>query len=762
MKYVLSFFLLTILSVPFATGQSNPFAAYNVTWGSLGTDENSSMPLGNGDIAVNAWTEKDGDIVLLIAKADAWSENCQLLKLGRVRISLSPNPFINSKEFTQTLEPGTGEVELKAGKNLVHIWVDANHPVIRIVSQTENPVTLTAASEVWRTEKYHLDEAQVNRIQLGHWEWNSNPGGLTFNPDTILSTSSNEVAWCHFNSFSLYPLVFQQQHLDSLLPKYPDPLLHRCFGVVMKGKQLTNVNSLTLKSSAASKLQQLNIYALTEQKTSPQAWLKDIRSEIASTEKVTENNAWKEHVQWWKDFWNRSWINITGTPNAEKVAEGYAMQRYMTACAGRGAQPIKFNGSLFTVGHDLPVDSISTEAVHNADYRKWGACFWNQNERQIYWPLIASGDYDMLMPWFKMYLKALPLAEDRTRSYFHHGGAAIIETIYFWGLPNVTDFGWNNPSVELESPYMRYHIQGGLEVVAQMLDYYDNTQDKNFLQKYILPFANAYITYYDQHYKRDSNGKLIMTPAQSIETYQVDAVNPTPDIAGLISILAKLQALPVSSTDKQEREFWRKVQAELPEIPLGKTANGKLPPNGKGDADGRATILPAKNYGGEKNVENPELYTVFPYRLFGVGKPELELARSTFHARLNPFGKCWGQDGMEAAILGLTDTAKASAIEAFTSYGTQKFPWFWSKNNDWTPDMDNGGGASTTLQMMLMQTDGKRIQLIPAWPKDWTADFKLHAPYQTTVEAHVEDGKITRLKVTPEARAKDIVIVSQK
>ena len=93
---------------------------------------------------------------------------------------------------------------------------------------------------------------------------------------------------------------------------------------------------------------------------------------------------------------------------------------------------------------------------------------------------------------------------------------------------------------------------------------------------------------------------------------------------------------------------------------------------------------------------------------------------------------------------------------------TQKFPWFWSKNNDWIPDMDNGGGASTTLQLMLMQTDGKRIQLIPAWPKEWTADFKLHAPYQTTVEAHVEDGQITRLKVTPEARAKDIVIVSQK
>jgi alpha-L-fucosidase 2 len=59
---------------------------------------------------------------------------------------------------------------------------------------------------------------------------------------------------------------------------------------------------------------------------------------------------------------------------------------------------------------------------------------------------------------------------------------------------------------------------------------------------------------------------------------------------------------------------------------------------------------------------------------------------------------------------------------------------------------------------MLMQTDGKRIDLLPAWPKDWTADFKLHAPYQTTVEGHVSDGKIVHLRVTPKSRAKDVFI----
>ena len=63
-----------------------------------------------------------------------------------------------------------------------------------------------------------------------------------------------------------------------------------------------------------------------------------------------------------------------------------------------------------------------------------------------------------------------------------------------------------------------------------------------------------------------------------------------------------------------------------------------------------------------------------------------------------------------------------------------------------------------TLQLMLMQCDGQRILLLPAWPAEWTADFKLHAPDQTTVEGHVENGKITNLQVTPKSRAKDIIV----
>lgn len=61
------------------------------------------------------------------------------------------------------------------------------------------------------------------------------------------------------------------------------------------------------------------------------------------------------------------------------------------------------------------------------------------------------------------------------------------------------------------------------------------------------------------------------------------------------------------------------------------------------------------------------------------------------------------------------------------------------------------------LQEMLLQTNDKKMYLLPAWPKTWDVHFKLHAPYQTTVEATVKNGKLVNLQVWPESRRQDVV-----
>jgi hypothetical protein len=73
------------------------------------------------------------------------------------------------------------------------------------------------------------------------------------------------------------------------------------------------------------------------------------------------------------------------------------------------------------------------------------------------------------------------------------------------------------------------------------------------------------------------------------------------------------------------------------------------------------------------------------------------------------------------------------------------------------PDQCHGGVSMMTLQTMLLQVDGKKLFLFPAWPKDWDVDFKLHAPYKTTIEGKLKGGKLISLKVLPENRKQDII-----
>jgi hypothetical protein len=734
-------------------------AQNDVTWHSLGVNQNDSMPLGNGSLGANVWTTQNGDLVLLISSPDAWTETGKLVKLNRVRIHLTPNPFVNNPDFAQTLHLENSSIQLRAGANTMRIWIDANHPAIHIQAHTVHPVAVRVSLETWRKNQT-LQQGKneiAGMLQLGgpHYP-------VHFAADTILPAAPHSIAWYHFNTQSIYPTVLQQQHLASLLHKFPDPLLHRCFGALITGTRLNSTNSRTLVSRPQRNFR-VDIVALVDTRpTSPKTWQTQLHKILPAANPPHLRAAWAAHKAWWRNFWNRSWIQVTGAPQAQAVTQGFTIQRYMMAASSRGQLPVKFNGGIFTVGQTMPPGTPSTDALHNPDYRKWGNAYWNQNNRLLYWPLIATGDYDLLKPWFRMYTSDLPFEEARNQIYYHQPGASYPETMFFWGTPGMHDFGWNNPSDQIESRWQRYHVQGALEVISQMLDVYRNTGNLAFAKNSILPLANAVVTYYALHWPLGPNGKILMSPAQSLETYQLTAVNPTPDIAGLRSVIPRLLALPTSITTPHQRAFWTKALHELPAIPEGKTtANGKTPPEGHGAPNGTTIILPAQSYGKPRNMENPELYVTFPYHLYGVGRPHLKLARDTFFARRFPQDTCWGQDGTESAVLGLTSVAQKAVIAEFTNYGNQRFKWFWRPSHDWIPDLDNGGSGMITLEEMLLQPVGRKLLLLPAWPSEWSATFKLHAPQRTTVEGRVVKGKLVQLIVTPKSRAKDVVVMNQ-
>ena len=110
-------------------------------------------------------------------------------------------------------------------------------------------------------------------------------------------------------------------------------------------------------------------------------------------------------------------------------------------------------------------------------------------------------------------------------------------------------------------------------------------------------------------------------------------------------------------------------------------------------------------------------------------------------------------------MLGLIDLSRTYIVQSFADVNSSsRFPGFWAAHYDWVPDQDHGATATLALQAMLMQTDGDRIVLLPAWPLDWDVSFRLHAPGCTVVECVVSQGCVTHLKVTPAHRRRDVIL----
>ena len=129
--------------------------AYDVSFDSLAKGSADSVPIGNGDIGANVWVAADG-VYLYASKTDAWDENGRLVKLGKVKLAFSPNPFV-SGSFRQTLRLADACIVIEAGDGFrLEIWADANHPAIRFRSRADAPMTVQASIEPWRSEAREL------------------------------------------------------------------------------------------------------------------------------------------------------------------------------------------------------------------------------------------------------------------------------------------------------------------------------------------------------------------------------------------------------------------------------------------------------------------------------------------------------------------------------------------------------------------------------------------------------------------------------
>lgn len=726
------------------------------------------MPCGGGDIGLNVWVE-NGELLFYMAKSGTFDENNSMLKLGRVRVKLSPNPF-EGKTFKQELNLEDGSIKINgingALSAQIKVWVDVFRPVIHVEVNSNQPVKTEANYESWRYQDREMHGLENNQ---NSWKW-APQGAIKTYADQI-SFDKNSIQFYHQNKENtVFDATVKQQGLDAVKTQLFNPLKNLIFGGLMQGTNLkpagsykgkyleTDFKGWKLESVKPAKSQNLTIFLAVKEASNIQEWQKSLQ-QIISEAKTNEKTALQQTQNWWKNYWNRSFIylNSKNSENPKNSGRNYQLFRYLLGCNAFGQYPTKFNGGLFTFDPSL----TNPKFTFTPDFRNWGGgTFTAQNQRLVYWPMLKSGDFDLMKSQFDFYLRNLKNAELRTRTYWNHDGACFPEQIENSGLPNPAEYNWKRPSnfdQGLEyNAWLEYEWDTVFEFCQMMLE--TERYGGKDISKYV-PLIESCLTFYDQHYQYlakqrgskalDGNGHLVLYPGSSGETFKM-AYNSTSTIAALSTVLKRMLDLPEKYLDEAKRKELAQMLKRIPPISFR-------------EFDGHKTIAPALHFERINNTESMQLYPVFPWGIYGVGKPDLEIARNTWKYDTTAikfrsyFG--WKQDNIFAARLGLIKEASELTIQKLKD-SDRRFPAFWGPGFDWAPDQNWGGSGMIGLQEMLLQTDGKKIFLFPAWPKEWNVHFKLYAPYQTTIEGILKDGKVQFIKVFPKEREKDIVYMN--
>ena len=755
---------LILLEITLACPANADFGVsrYNVIWDNPSKDATGQMPMGNGDIAAGVYAIEDGDLYLLLSKNDAFTYNGDIFKTGRVRVALNPNPFTKGNSFKQTLDLATGSILIEANKVTIRIWADAHKPVYHIQIDSPEEISVSAAPEFWT--RFDDCSHNVSRAPID-----------TPTQDVSLERNGQFIWYFPVGDRSVYQADMDFYGVPEMASKYPDPYRFNTFGNLLESPDLNLENAVL---SGKGKQFDIRIHALTKQAPEAEEWISTI--ETQATAPIDVKVDWEAHCQWWSAFWDRSWIRVSDNTlparkrevffgEADKgsrkekdggalVAQSYNVFRFLMACQSRGRIQTKFNGGLFTqplryekkLGH--AVQQADGSWISHEDDRKWARRFTYQNQRLLYWPLLMSGDFEMMHPFFNYYSDLLPVRKAITQAWFGHEGAYYRENIEPTGAER--DCGDKDGKPPKTKPgenkgdgyYHSYYFTCGLETVAMMIDYVNYSGDMEFRDNVLTPFAREVLLFFDKHYERDDDGQLRLDPAMVLETFWI-AVNPAPDVAGLQFCLDELLAMNAGTAADQAT--WKRFREDIPPIHLH-------------EPDGRTAIAPAEEWDVKKNAENGSLYPVFPFRCFGLGLGTKDIVEWTMKYRVNKNAfnyRCWTQDQIHWAYAGNAAEAKEGLEHRFRNASPQcRFPLYGSESPDSCPDFDHFGAGSTALQRMLVQEADGKILLLPAWPAEWDVDFKLHLSNKTTLQGKVINGKLTNWSIEPAHRKKAVVV----
>jgi alpha-L-fucosidase 2 len=439
---------------------------------------------------------------------------------------------------------------------------------------------------------------------------------------------------------------------------------------------ITPTSNYTIWFTCATRLNAANNNSVTQAQTN-----------LANAVSTGYASILSNYESWWNAYWAKFFVQYSNSSGAANYLENmYYYYTYLIACGGYANYPFHFINGDFS-------------AVQDQHALKWGYAYWYWNERDVYNSFLASNHPEILEGLNNLYSRNLSALEAYTTTRFGFNGAWIPETM-----------GWNaDPSGTMDSSYTINIYSSGTEAAQNMYLIYKYTNNTTYLTTVAYPFMRQICMFYVNELSKNSSGQYYMAVSNSHETYWnvQDAITDLLAVRTLFpEAIAEANALGQDSTLVTQ---WQNVLNNLVAYPSNGTAYLPNDP-------------PAAPTHNDENVVSEMLW---PYSVTGIGYSDFSLIDSAYVNRPFPYGNVWSPDAIQAARLGLGDSAYDGMVTMLNNY--QSYPN--GRTNNTNGEFEYMGVHLSAMNEQLLQSYNDVIRVFPAQPSDtsFVSSFTLAA-----------------------------------
>jgi hypothetical protein len=523
--------LFSILITDFVSGQnplfkveSNYLSRHDIVYQTPAYEGFEGFPLGNGDLGGMVWNTSNG-IEVQINKNDLFDqsheESRSTLRGGaRLNIDFGAPVFdwIYLDDFDGRLSLQNAEVTLKAKtpfmENNVISWVATGKNVWCFQLKSKCTDLLKDGTKI--------------RVSLERWGGRAFPGWYGYFSKDTKSGLGNTKSLLKGNDLILEE-SFEGLHFSAACRILDEESL----------PEIVSSNRLELKSKDKNSDRNINVIVSMVTSNESENPTKSAIELLDDFESQTIQQEKKIHRQWWKNFWEQSFVQLED----DYIENIYYLRRYLMASSSRGKFPVIFNGGLWTWNHDV---------------RNWVTPH-HWNTQQQYWGLCAQNDCELMLPYLNTYFNLIPKAEE-------HAKKRGAENAILWAEPH--DFFGSMTFWERGD--MLNNFTPASQIAGLFWEYFQCTSDTVFLAEKAYPFMKKAAEFYVKKLQWDSlKNEYFIFPSQPYENPRSNNLrNPITDRNVIISNFTNcMNASRILNSDKVKIKEWQHILSNLWPIP---------------------------------------------------------------------------------------------------------------------------------------------------------------------------------------------------